>query len=98
MKKRLKYTLVSLGSLVVLAGIGLEIMYMVSVFLPLSYNHVDIFACSLLFLSFQIPIHHGADTGIRPYILCRLYHVDNGIDWQDDAHDADRSIDTGHQR
>ena len=44
MKKRLKYTLVSLGSLVVLAGIGLEIMYMVSVFLPLSYNHGDIFA------------------------------------------------------
>ncbi|MQN25888.1 hypothetical protein [Segatella copri] len=44
MKKRLKYTLVSLGSLVVLAGIGLGIMYMVSVFLPLSYNHGDIFA------------------------------------------------------
>ena len=98
MKKRLKYTLVSLGSLVVLAGIGLEIMYMVSVFLPLSYNHGDIFACSLLFLSFQIPIHHGTDTGIRPYVFCRLYHVDDGIDWQDDAHDADRSIDTGHQR
>lgn len=30
MKKGLKYTLVSLGSLVVLAGIGLEIMYVVS--------------------------------------------------------------------
>ena len=44
MKKRLKYTLVFLGSLVVLAGIGLETMYMVSVFLPLSYNHGDIFA------------------------------------------------------
>ena len=42
MKKGLKYTLVSLGSLVVLAGIGLGIMYMVSVFLPLSYNHGDI--------------------------------------------------------
>ncbi len=34
MKKRLKYTLVSLGSLVVLTGIGLGIMYMVSVFCP----------------------------------------------------------------
>lgn len=33
MKKELKYTLVSLGSLVVLAGIGLGIMYVVS-----SYN------------------------------------------------------------
>ena len=30
MKKGLKYTLVSLGSLVVLAGIGLGIMYVVS--------------------------------------------------------------------
>lgn len=30
MKKGLKYTLVSLGSLVVLAGVGLEIMYVVS--------------------------------------------------------------------
>ena len=30
MKKALKYTLVSLGSLVVLAGIGLGIMYVVS--------------------------------------------------------------------
>ena len=30
MKKGLKYTLVSLGSLVVLAGVGLGIMYMVS--------------------------------------------------------------------
>lgn len=30
MKKGLKYTLISLGSLVVLAGIGLGIMYVVS--------------------------------------------------------------------
>mgnify|MGYP003614845051 FL=1 len=30
MKKGLKYTLVSLGSLVVLAGVGLGIMYVVS--------------------------------------------------------------------
>ena len=30
MKKGLKYTLVSLGSLVVLAGIGLGIMYVMS--------------------------------------------------------------------
>ena len=30
MKKRIKYTLVSLGSLVVLAGMGLGIMYVVS--------------------------------------------------------------------
>ena len=30
MKKELKYTLVSLGSLVVLAGVGLGIMYVVS--------------------------------------------------------------------
>ena len=54
------------------------------------------FFSSGLFL--QVLIYHGADTGVGPYILCRLYHVDNGIDWQDDAHDADRSIDTGHQR
>ena len=30
MKKGLKYTLVSLGSLIVLAGVGLGIMYVVS--------------------------------------------------------------------
>ena len=54
MKKGLKYTLVSLGSLVALAGIGLGIMYMVSVFLPLSYNHGDVFA---IFLRMKPPIH-----------------------------------------
>ena len=30
MKKELKYTLVSLGSMVILAGVGLGIMYVVS--------------------------------------------------------------------
>lgn len=48
MKKGLKYTLVSLGSLVVLAGIGLGIMYVVSPYkvkrwLGIASSYSDVF-------------------------------------------------------
>ena len=46
----------------------------------------------------EVFVCHGCHTGIRPYVLGSLHHVDDGIDRQDDAHDADGSPLTGHQR
>lgn len=49
-------------------------------------------------LSFcHILIHHGTDATVRPYVLCSLYHIYNGIDRQNDAHDADWNIHARHQ-
>ena len=43
-------------------------------------------------------IRHRADAGVRPDILCRLDHIDDGIDRKDEPHDADRRADTAHER
>ena len=48
----------------------------------LTNNHYFIILKGII-LVFQVLIHHGTDTGIRPYIFSRFYHVDDGIDWQD---------------
>ena len=45
----------------------------------------------------HVLVHHGAYTTVRPYVLSRLYHINDGIDRQDDAHDADRSVHARHQ-
>ena len=46
----------------------------------------------------EVFIRHGRYAGGRPYVLGSLHHVDDGIDRQDDAHDADGSTLSGHQR
>lgn len=51
----------------------------------------------LTYFLFQVMVGHGTDTGVAPYILCRLNHVNDGINRQDDAQDANRSADTRHQ-
>lgn len=45
MKNGLKYTLVFLGSLVVLAGIGLGIMYVVSPYKAMGGHRFILFCC-----------------------------------------------------
>jgi hypothetical protein len=49
-------------------------------------------------LLLDVVICHGAHAAVGPYILCRLYHVDDSIDGEDDTHDADGRTLTGHQR
>ena len=51
----------------------------------------------MLILSFHVLVHHCADAGVGPDVLGSLYHVDDGIDGQDDSHDADRGVDTRHE-
>ena len=46
----------------------------------------------------DVVIRHGADATVGPHVLCRLYHVDDGIDREDDAHDAYGRALPGHQR
>lgn len=65
MKKGLKYTLVSLGSLVVLAGMGLGIMYVVSPYkvkrwLDIGSSYSDVFVDRLK----GQPYAHGGYDGI----------------------------------
>ena len=45
----------------------------------------------------QVMVSHGADSCIRPNVFCRFDHIDDGVNRQDNAHDADRSSDTGHE-
>ena len=65
MKKGLKYTLVSLGSLVVLIGVGLGIMYVVSPYkvkqwLGIASSYSDVFVDRLK----GQPYTHGGYDGI----------------------------------
>lgn len=41
----------------------------------------------------EVVVGHGADTRIAPHVDGSLYHVDDGIDRQDDAQYGNRGID-----
>ena len=76
MKKGLKYTLVSLGSLVVLAGVGLGIMYVVSPYkvkqwLGIASSYSDVFVDRLK----GQPYTRGGYDGIDDFIHISEYLV-----------------------
>lgn len=48
-------------------------------------------------LALQVVVGHGAYRGVGPDVFCGLDHVDDGVDRQDDAHEAHRSADGGHE-
>ena len=43
-------------------------------------------------------VDHGGDAGVGPDILGGLYHVDDGVDGQNDAQDSDGRTYARHQR
>ena len=43
-------------------------------------------------------VGHGADGRIGPDVFSGFNHVDDGVDRQDDTHDADGGTDAGHER
>lgn len=49
-------------------------------------------------LVFEVMVGHSCDAGVAPHVLSRLHHIDDSVDGQDDAHDADGCPLTGHQR
>lgn len=42
-------------------------------------------------------VSHRADRGVRPDVFRRFHHVDDGVDREDDAHEAHRRADAGHE-
>ena len=43
-------------------------------------------------------VGHGTDSRVGPDVFGCFDHVDDGVDRQDDTHDADRRTDAGHER
>ena len=43
-------------------------------------------------------VGHGCHAGVRPNIFCRLDHVYDGIQGQDEPEDGDRSVHAACQR
>lgn len=43
-------------------------------------------------------VGHCANAGVGPNVFCGLNHIDDGVNRQDDTHDADGGTDAGHER
>ena len=41
---------------------------------------------------------HTADAGVGPDVFTGFNHIDDGVDGEDDSHDADGGADTAHER
>ena len=48
--------------------------------------------------TFEVMVGHCANAGVGPNVFCGFNHIDDGVNRQDDTHDADRSADAAHQR
>ena len=49
-------------------------------------------------LSLKVIVHDGADAGVRPDVEAGLNHVDYRVHGENDAHQADRHVQRGHER
>ena len=47
---------------------------------------------------FQVILGHTADAGVGPDVFTGFNHIDDGVDGEDDSHDADGGADTAHER
>ena len=48
--------------------------------------------------TFEVMVGHCANAGVGPNVFCGFNHIDDGVNRQDDTHDADGGTDAGHER
>lgn len=41
--------------------------------------------------TFEVMVGHCANAGVGPNVFCGFNHIDDGVNRQDDTHDADRA-------